>query len=538
MSATATAKSANSSPNTRPFVRYGFPECTDNPRQASTLKPINEPIPEQANTASPVYLLTEQQYIRHQELDNPYGVAGATSIATELQRECEQAGRVLYPVYGESDALENGVALPQIVEWLTDFVNSELGVPPEDCTWYFSGNRSIHAHVPRIVRSKGTLQRLKDMATRFCEDTGAELDTGIYSRKRQFRLPGVTHEGTGLSKIEIDPGWSHAQIIRAGNSSVEPPTSYVEALELTYRPVLEETPEATGRPPGGSVFLSKVDMEAATLTLPTSSERLETPLIEQENPPPQEPAREIWDAYNRKEFSPYANASGEDRSVAIVKVFGGAFARESVRDGTTLVPAWVIGAVGCDGEFTLFRRHAPLQLSKSDYEKWDYGEGDFVAIIGGQSRNSRIFELKASDATAATSVLSPEEGGRQAALSYLETEGYDVGASGGGGGSRSQPVASTQTDSERVLPVDVPTTEASELQRRAEQKGIQTIQHTEIARVGSRLLSKYGWDPTWEWFREQYGADFDPVVTWRQLESLVAAYPDLEHVVVPPRPEG
>lgn len=128
-------------------------------------------------------------------------------------------------------------------------------------------------------------------------------------------------------------------------------------------------------------------------------------------------------------------------------------------------------------------------------------------------------------------------GTEEAALDFLEKQGYDIG-SAGSYGYRSKPATTTRTDFDHVLPVDIHTTEASKLQQRAEQGGIQSLHHNQVARIGNRLLKKNGWDLAWEWFEEQYGPDFDPVETWCQLKSLVDTYQDLLHVIVPPSPDG
>ena len=52
-------------------------------------------------------------------------------------------------------------------------------------------------------------------------------------------------------------------------------------------------------------------------------------------------------------------------------------------------------------------------------------------------------------------------------------------------------------------------------------------------RVACRVLW-HGWEPAWEWFKEQFGADFDPDVTQEQFQSVIEAFPeDYDHVEVP-----
>ena len=103
----ATSTTTTTTSEYTPCVRYGFPEESDNPHQAPTLQPIDAPVSDEAETASPVYLLTDDQYERHQSFENPYAVANSSCIATALQDECEQVDRVVCPIHIESDGPEN-----------------------------------------------------------------------------------------------------------------------------------------------------------------------------------------------------------------------------------------------------------------------------------------------------------------------------------------------------------------------------------------------------------------------------------------------
>jgi hypothetical protein len=77
-------------------------------------------------------------------------------------------------------------------------------------------------------------------------------------------------------------------------------------------------------------------------------------------------------------------------------------------------------------------------------------------------------------------------------------------------------------------------TEAQELQQKAEAGHIdEDLTHEERWRVACSLL-KRGWEEAWNWFRDQYGSEFDPDVTRRQLRSIVNSYPeDYPHVEIP-----
>lgn len=532
MTSIVTDKSAYSHPTTLriagyvPCVRYGFPEGSGHPKQAPVLRSIFNLVPEDAETASPIYLLTSEEYDRQQSLANPYAVRGADNIAKSLQDKCERDGRVLYPIHVESDEYHKRGPKP-LIEWFTAFVEDELGIPISECTFYYSGSRSIHVHVPRFSVNEADRERLKDLAARFCDETGAELDIGLYDRKRQFRLPGVVHTDTGLAKTEIQPGWSHERIIRAGATSpVNRLATYADLLTTVFSQTPTEVIEA-----------ALGDDPAVVFALPSPAE-IPVPMIEQDRPPNTAIEFERWNAYNRKEFSPYAkskNGTRNGRSVAIVRVVGGAFARKTVRNGATLVPAFFYGAKSCDGTFTKVMEHAPLQLSDRDSEKWSFDSDDIVVLIGGRSRNSRIFEVDEASALVAAKKLCQEPGTRRAALTFLEREGFDVGASGGSS-STSQPRTSSVRRASRVLPATDPRSEAAELQRRAEQGRIQELTEPEIALIAIRLLQKYGWGPTWDWFEKQYGVNFKPKLAYGKLKHIADYYDDLSHVQIPPPP--
>lgn len=449
-------------------------------KQFPELEPLDAAVPEDAAYVGPIYPLKEGQRHRQDRLGNSYATVGADNIALELQNECEAAGRVLYPVYVESDAvLTDGVET--VIEWVLAFSRDCLGVPVEDCTLYFSGKRSIHVHTYRYVVGETDRKQLKALAETFADETGAKLDTGIYSRKRQFRLPGVNHEDTGDGKIEIQPDWSSGRIARAiGPSESDPVSPFTSGLS------------GHGR-----------------LTLPESGH--------------DSPTTDVDPVLNRArtspEFSPYAKAKRKDRSVAVVRVLGGAFARKAVRHGATLVPAHFYAAIGCDGQYTKHGHDAPLQLSETDYGKWDYTEGDVVVVIGGQSRNSRIFEIDELEAIElAEDYLHPEHGSRDAALSYLSERDYDVGATG-----------PPRPDERRaVRPVaDGGKTEAQRLKEQAETRGIETLDRVQMRSVAGRLMAIDGRDAAKEWFRRMFGSRYDPDITERELDSVQEQFPNL-----------
>jgi len=534
-----TDKTATSEPTTTvpnwdviPCVQYGYPAGKGEVREPK-LRTIFEPIPEDATTVSPVYLLTPDQYEHQQRFETGYEVADYTSIATQLQEECERKDRVLYFIHIESDSLR--VEGPDtLLAWFREFVEEYLEVPFDTCTLYFSGSRSIHVHVPRFLSGEHQREQLKERAEQFCEDTGANLDCGIYDPKRLFRLPGVIHEKTGLPKVEIGKEWDDTYVCQQVRTTPLAPRTYEEVLRHVF--ISQEeliVSSARGQSYTPLDIFRILDRERAVLQFPSNEQERRVALVEQREYPSDPDDALQWLAYNAKEFSPYAFAAGNGRSVAALEVKGGAFARPDIRKGATMVPAYFYGARGCaGGEFIKDHEHAPLQLSNYDYAKWEYKEGDHVVIIGGQSRNSRIFPVDPCQAAAVGYLLTGEDGNRKAALEYLAEEGYDVGSAGSTAKSKS-------TRSNRSKAFDSSkraVTGAAKLQRQAEKNGIETLGHKERWRVACRLL-KQGWEPAWSWFKEQYGPTFKPDVTWTQFKSVVDYKPeDYQHVNVPAKP--
>jgi len=502
-----------------PCLRYGFPEDSDNPRQDPRLRPITEPIPKEAETVSPVYLLTKDQFRRQAALENPYQVRGANNIAKSLQDECEDEDRVIYPLHVESDKyIERG---PEpLLEWFRTFAIEFLEIDPQDCTYYHSGSRSIHLHAPYfLIGEKDRLQN-KEEIQKFSNEIGAEFDFGLYDQKRQFRLPGVVHQKTGYRKVQIGPYWNESQIIEGlTKTATTTPRTYPDVLATVYDH--PPTPEcSTPLEPllsTDEIFaLFGGPERAISFFDPETNSKI--PLVEQQIEPTTEEEIGRWRAYNDKEFSPYAKTGNGNRSVAVIKPVGGMFGRKNVRNGSTLIPAFFYGAKGGDGDFVKYRVHAPLQLSNIDRKKWD-PEFNLVVVIGGRNRQSRIIEVDKMTASITGLLLHPEEGSRNEALAYLKKQGYDVGSSGGTS-TQTTNTARTRGDYEQVLPATDPRTNAGELQRRAEQNGIETLTHDERIRVACRLFSKYHWDPVWLWFKKQYGGEFKPDVAFTQLRSI------------------
>jgi len=498
-----------------PSVRYGRIVDGDF-RQFPRLRSIYEPIPAEAEFASPVYPLTERQRKRNSErVANGTEYQVDTNIAREIQDECENEGRVLNPVLVESDARDEGYTLEEMKRWIADFISDALQIEPRDCQFYFSGTRSIHAHVPLFIQSKAGLTRLKERATEFNNENDVILDASIYSRKRQFRLLGVEHKKTGDKKILVGLNDTDQQIAHAiVDSDVDKPDTYYDFLV----DVFGQSPFA-----GDNILTVSTDSKSAE-----GSKRTKT-AIQDYNQPPSDPNLHgrYWRHNTDKPVSPYANADADDtRSVTIVQVIENVFEEGRYH----YAPCEVLGMVGGGGEYTVFGGDdetvsRPVKLSGEDYSKWDYERGDFVVILGGKSNRSII--LNVGEARAGFTFTILERDGREAAIALLDEWGYDVGESGMNGSAR--PPATSEP------------TEAMKRKQTVEKKSFDHFENEELVavQVACRLLSVGGWDMTWNWFKSEYEkvGRFNPRVTYEKLSNIIECYPeDYDHIQVPECP--
>jgi hypothetical protein len=508
-----------------PVVRYGFDTPEGGKRQEVALRSIHDTIPSDAKYASPVYFLTEAEFQRYLDAEeNPYAISGSNNIVKELQSVCEQAGRVLVPVHVESDELDFGGsdALPgeTIVRWVSEFIRSELGVETESCRFYFSGNRSIHAHVPLVVTNTA-MSELRERAETFNTENDAALDSSIYKRKSQFRLPGVEHQSTDSRKVEIEPPYSRIKIAQAiDEDRASDIDTYADLIQRVFAHTIESNTVVSGRTTEDQIAgLPKSVVESVFGERPvlsfTDGEKetaVQTPIVEQQHRPLDEEMAEMWDQYNEKEFSPYAKAGGQ--SLAVITVRGGPFVRPE-NNRRILLPAQIHAAIGRDGEFTVFHGNRPIQLSKPDADKRTYTPGEHLVLKGGGNNSSVIHSVDASTAFTTSYYLS--DGGRQAAIQYLEGSEFDMGSEG--------PSTTTNRDSplqsgEQKHTEPTEESEAAKLQRRAENGDVEaSLTHMERWYVACRLLRVRGWDGAWNWFENQYGPEFEPNTTYRHVAS-------------------
>ncbi|WP_049936604.1 hypothetical protein [Haloplanus natans] len=517
----------NRYPNSTPVVRYAFPRDDGSPKQEPRLRSIHAPVPDEATWVSAIYFATDLQINRLNEYaDNPYENLSPDNIAKTIQDECEDADRVLYPIHAESDAHEDNsdhVPLPTMVSWLREYAREVLNIPPGDCSFYYSGNRSIHIHSPLFVTGEN-LGWLKERTEQFCSETGADLDASVYKQKQQFRIPGADHHrNPPLQKAEIDPDWDHTEIISAAATDVARPNTYAEILTRIF--------DLDGTATFSDLLLSSTasDSDSQTSPLTTWESRVNRYDTDQRR------------AHTAPEFYPYPTGDNHDgRSVASVRVENKPFQRRTAGGNRTFVPCYFYGAHSCNGrEYTKDEHYAPLQLSKADATKWTYEPGETLVIIGGGNYQSLIHVVDEELAEHIGDLLDPDEGRRADALEALQDHGYDVGSAGTSRSTNAETGAQGHESPQEETSPDQKS-EALRCKERAEQGDIEaSLSHGERRKVANRLLTLYGWDSAWNWFQEQYGEDFNPKRTWKGFKSIINTHSyddDLAEITVPPSP--
>jgi hypothetical protein len=251
--------------------------------------------------------------------------------------------------------------------------------------------------------------------------------------------------------------------------------------------------------------------------------------------PSDEAEAEIWDRRNNDPYSPYSYTD-ERRSVSLFTVKGEVFFEEdSEGEEIAYVPSRIHAAVNGpleDGiaKFEMWQnqRDRPVRLSKRDFKKWDFDQNDTILMIGGQSRSSRMIEIpSAIERDSIRGFLLNDSkwcdqgvDGRKQLLEHYEGL---VGSSGKNGPYRFDSDANADSEDADSSP-----SRAEKLQKKAEEGDVEDdLSHQDRLHVGNRLLANRGKEGAREWFREQYGTDFDPEITEKFLGSILAKYPDL-----------
>jgi hypothetical protein len=564
-----------------PCVRYAEGDNF----QKFRLAPVYESIPIDARKASPIYLLSNSELRKQRNKDNVHAIPGSSNLINQLQDRCREEGRVILPIYVESDEGDNGRTFYEMRRTLKDFAQ-KLGVNPGDCRFFYSGGRSIHCHVPLVATSPDELEQMKNIAKEFNRESEGEIDPTIYHIKSQFRMVGVEHHRTGQLKIQVPTHSSESQLNRTVAKAIDSsttnhrPDTFADLLsESVYAlgdglgSVLSKRSGVGGTSGGSGVGsasgkeggqegterqISHVAGDSSIDTLPSESEMESETVVEStEIPhlkkggnsggddrvaqsedgerPSDEAQAEIWDRRNNDPYSPYSYTD-DRRSVSLFTMKGEVFFEEdSEGEEIAYVPSRIHAAVNGPLEDGIAKfetwenqKDRPVRLSKKDHEKWGFDQGDTILVIGGQSRSSRMIEIpSAIERDSIRGFLLPDSkycdqgvDGRKQLLEHYEGL---VGSSGKNGPYRFD--SDADADSEDTDPSP---SRAQELQERAEEGDVEDdLSHQDRLHVANRLLANRGKEGAIEWFREQYGTDFDKSLAEKFLNSILAKYPDL-----------
>lgn len=477
-----------------PFVR----EAGSDQKQRPNLTPLNDPFTNDTTFVSPIYLLTKNQRNRNMR-NNPYQVRGAHSIATKIQNECEEAGRVLYPLYVESDADRSP---SQQIAWIDTFLRQVIGTDPESTNWYYSGGRSIHAHVPLFFKAQDDLKLMRSVVDTFNQENAVDLDCAIYSKKRQFRIPGVRHEKTKTPKVPIEPDWDDGEIAREVDkrfTSVSKPVTPADYFIETFG-----DPDFVQKALRGELRYSPTQGPKAVSGTPsqTTLDTRDKPVGLRNSWPQYSPF-----AYDKKDTIP---------SVAVVRVLNEPYEWDS----NQYLEVEMLACVGCLDAYRVDPAHPGshnrvIRLSKRDFKilvEMETSEGDRLVLIGQRCNWCKILEVDKYEAQAYASILA--EMGRKDLLVHLSHSGEDVGT-----------IQRKGYNTEINAPKEGQKTRR--LKREVEKRGIQRLTHLERSNLANGLLRVRGWVAAGIYFRKQYGRDFDPKKTYEQFKSLSNSYEDL-----------
>jgi len=461
-----------------PHVRYGFIDGENGLHQEGLI-PLKEDIPSYANFVSTgIYFLTQQETAQ----------VSTGAAAKRIQEDCEEDGRVAYTVVAESDAMEDGVSVEKIINWLVTLATDKLNLDSNEYSLYYSGNRSIHLHSSYFVRHEN-LGYLKNTIEEFCQELGADLDLSIYKQKSQFRLIGAKHRNTDMFKVEIP---NDADRVKAVQTAQNPPS-----LSLPHH-----IPKKNNNLVAGST-------SRGSLPSKYGSQLIREYLNETTSDTDWDPNTDLDGSYTNRYFSPYANTGGGERSICVFEPQGGAFCRQKNQE--IYLPCYIYGARGANGEYVIRNKKAPVLLSKVDYEKREFESGERLVIIGGQSRSSRIFCVDECDKDYLGQVLNTPDNidRRKLAFDWLELQEYSIGESGMHGEPR-ESVYGASSDIQQLKE------ELVQMNRHPT--------HNETVRVTCSILNTDGLREAWQWNKRAWGDQFDSEITRQQLIDLVQRY--------------
>jgi len=509
---------------------------------------------ERINCVGPLYLLTSAERDRLIEsARNGYASLGNSTVAQELIEKSRSDGRAIYPLFLESDSPKpenGGYSLFEVRDVLKDAVEELFDLSPEECQFYVSGSGSgdgqtmdselsggsMHVHTGLYVRDSGDLDQVRSqIESKNLALDGIEIDPNVATKNRQFRIPFTRHRKGGVKtpiSHEGEPVCTKKDIVDAFSKD-PPPTAedYYQDL-LCEEWTVSNNNSISSSPLTDAVNNTEGNLPEKGAETPESSSVKRTrrrgfdlnPLLKELGQSiaeivlePEEPDEltELWYMYNRTPFNPSGRAHRSDATHSIV-IFDTALSSFEKHD-KTLVPAFIRGAVGFDGEIDCFNESRPVKLSKWDAERYTKNEDGATVLLGAKNGRSKIFDV--SDAMAYKLTETLREDGRQATLERLRSEGYDVSKRDTGDYKRAEPEPE-QTD-------------ALEMKRKLD-SGQLDVTEPRVFQVCCRLLKNRGYQKTMQWLSDLYGEDFRLQYSHDKLAEIVEQYPDsYDHVRVP-----
>ena len=440
----------------------------------------------------------------------------------EIQDWCKRddtAGGVIYQIRGETDEFEEGSG-EQAKAFVVRFLEGCLEIDEAAYELSYSGGTSVHFATDRFVVGEKGRAWLKEVASEFCNKTGASLDLKVFSKDRVLRMLGATHGRTGRKKVKISADTQREE-------AVEKAENCYKSVRMGYdigrgHPVIEHAwPILNGK---------ELDEEVAQYLkgpLPKSEDQ-------QSNAAGGETAGRVESAtadessYHvplESHFCLHTGARGGDQTDGPSRSVCVARQHPRVDDvieegGDYFVRVLIYHGIGANGDFTRDEYDGWMRVSKRDLP-WEFSSGDQFVAIGGRSWKARVLDLTGQDELVEQIAHRLRSEGRGAALMELEYRGFDVGGSGYNGVR--PPDADAQSNN----------SEAAILKQRIENGKLEP-ERDDIIKAACRVLELRGWDAAWNWCEQVFDDDFDPEITYEELKSLVEQYDDFD-VEVPNR---
>jgi hypothetical protein len=139
--------------------------------------------------------------------------------------------RAVYPLFFDIDCGEDLEKARQDCIKLVNFLCHKLRISEEDVSISFSGNKGFHVEISPIIfsafYSPVFMKINRKLARRAIQARITTLDTGIYDRKRIWRLPDTKNSKSGLYKV----GLSYYELVNTNIQGIKKAAAGIRNFE-------------------------------------------------------------------------------------------------------------------------------------------------------------------------------------------------------------------------------------------------------------------------------------------------------------------